>query len=92
MITNEPIEWVKGELAAKSLQVGLSTLHLMKKNGELIVGHHFYYASGRKLLFAAERIRELQIEKSIAAGQRIKKHPKSEIYSDPPAAQWRCSN
>jgi len=62
----------------------------MKNSGELIVGYHFYYASGRKLLFCAERIRELQIEKSIAYGNRIKKLPKSEaseaeIYSDLPA-------
>ena len=60
----------------------------MKNSGELIAGYHFYYASGRKLLFAAERIRELQIEKSIAYGNRIKKLPKSaetEIYLDLPA-------
>ena len=50
----------------------------MKNSGELIVGYHFYYASGRKLLFSAERIRDLQIEKSIAYGKRIKKLPKSE--------------
>lgn len=85
--TNAPVEWVTVGIASKVLQVGASSLHKMKNSGELIAGHHFYYASGRKLLFAAERIRELQIEKSIAYGKRIKKLPKSEteIYSDLPA-------
>ena len=86
--TNAPVEWVTIKLASKVLQVGTSSLHNMKNSGELIAGYHFYYASGRKLLFAAERIRELQIEKSIAYGNRIKKLPKSaetEIYLDLPA-------
>ena len=85
--TNAPVDWVTIKLAAKALQIGASSLHNMKNSGELIVGYHFYYASGRKLLFSAERIRDLQIEKSIAYGNRIKKLPKSEteIYSDLPA-------
>lgn len=85
--TNAPVEWVTIKLASKVLQVGTSSLHNMKNSGELIAGYHFYYASGRKLLFAAERIRELQIEKSIAYGNRIKKLPtksETEIYSDLP--------
>ena len=89
MATTAPatVDWVTIKLVAKALQIGASSLHKMKNSGELIAGYHFYYASGRKLLFAAERIRELQIEKSIAYGKRIKKLPKSEteIYSDLPA-------